>query len=195
MMHFAPWSASEERLLHLFQEVMPNIKTWYGSGKEKYIDRPIDQGNYVKVGLGTGGVVLSAVTEFPDYVISGVIDQKLEPPVGVLGRTRRDIGVLLKDVVTLRPIRVVADASRLAFTDIPMDTFEAVTGLEGAKGRYSYQGPALASSDGKTFTASTDFSKSTLDRALSAGPARGNIAIKRKEAHARIIDTAYAAAA
>gem|GEM_PF-1477327 len=135
-MHFTfSSSAREARMIHLFKEIGSNAKTWWVDGKNKYIVDPIKMSNYPKAAMGVGAAAASAVLEFPDYIVSGIIDQKLEPPSGTLGRTRRDIGVLLKDVVTLRPLRSLADASRLVFTDIPMDTIEAVTGLDGASSK------------------------------------------------------------
>ena len=123
-------SAKEERMLYLFKEVGSNMKTWFGNARDNYVVNPVNEGNYTKAAAGVVVGGAGVIMELPDYLISGVIDQRLDPPTGTFGRTRRDIGTLLKDVVTLHPLRSLADASRLAFTDIPMDGLEVITGTQ-----------------------------------------------------------------
>ncbi len=107
------------------------MRGWSSDVGETYLKNPIRQGNPVKTAMGIGMAGASLVLEAADYAIAGALNQKVEPPSGVpFGRVRRDIGALLTDVVTLHPIRAFLDLSRLAFSDLPLDTGEAVLGFD-----------------------------------------------------------------
>jgi hypothetical protein len=127
-MSFAPASAHEHRLLH---RMMENLRGWASNTGETYIKEPFRQGNPVKTVVGGGMTIASTVLEAPDYAIAGLLGQEVEPPASVpLGRIRRDTGKLVKDIVTLRPIRSLLDVTRLVFTDLPLDAAEAVFGFD-----------------------------------------------------------------
>lgn len=124
-------SAREHRLLYLMKEVGNNLGTWGKDAGTTYVGDPVLQGNYPRAAFGAVMLPLSAIAEVTDYVIAGVVDQKLEAPPNVpFGRTRRDVGNLLKDAVSLRPLKTLADAARLVFTDLPMDSLDALGGFE-----------------------------------------------------------------
>ncbi len=125
------WSAKEPRLLSLFKEVGRNLKTWGSDGASTYIQKPVEHGNAPKALFGAGALVAGTILEAPDYFWSGVLDYPVNAPPNVpFGRMRRDTGELLKNVVTLRPFRLLVNVSQLAFTDLPMDTIDVIGGFE-----------------------------------------------------------------
>ncbi len=113
------------------KEVGSNLKTWGSDAGTTYVGDPLRKGNVPRAAFGALMLPVSLLAEAPDYAIAGVIDQKLEPPPNVpFGRTRRDIGKLLGDAVSLRPLKTLADAARLVFTDVPLDGIETLAGFE-----------------------------------------------------------------
>lgn len=125
------YSAREHRLLPLIKEVGSNFEVWKKDAGTTYVGDPVKEGNYPRAALGAFMLSVSAIGELPDYVIAGIVDQKLEAPPNVpFGRTRRDIGTLLRDAVSLRPLKTLADAARLMFTDVPIDTIDTLGGFK-----------------------------------------------------------------
>lgn len=104
-------------------------------------------GDYAREGTQSGWkavgapimMIVSALSEGLDPLIAGAIDQPLDMPEGVFGRTRRDAGKLLKDVVTLHPIRAAADAFRLVSTNVLLDGGDALFGFHQARTRSEVQ--------------------------------------------------------
>jgi len=103
---------AERRLTALFREVGPNLKAWGTETKGRYLDGPVNDGNPVKIAMGSVLAAASAIMEAPDAVIGGIADNKVNyARTGF--RTTRDVGQFAKNVVTLHPIRAVTDALRL----------------------------------------------------------------------------------
>lgn len=131
MFHAFTISGKESRMLHLMKEVGSNIGTWAKDAGTTYVSNPVREGNYPRAAVGAAMLPISTILEAPDYIVAGIVDQKLEPPPAVpFGRTRRDLGKLLSDVVHLRPLKSLADAARLAFTDLPLDGIETLGGFQ-----------------------------------------------------------------
>lgn len=118
----------ELRLVYWMKEVGPNLRT-YGKdlGKEYFTD-PYTRKD--AIGMVTGPVMAAAsvLLEGTDQIFAGIVDQKLTPPSGPLGRMRRDGKEFLKDVVTLHPIRALADGFRLATSDLLLDAGDLAGG-------------------------------------------------------------------
>jgi hypothetical protein len=133
-------SAKEARLLGLFKEVGSNARTWGKDVGDTYIKKPMDEGNAPKTVAGAGMAVASTILEAPDYLVAGALDNKLDPPpAGALGRTRRDLAQLAKNIVTVHPIRAVTDACRLATTDLPLDVPEMFLALDRDRANTRYR--------------------------------------------------------
>ncbi len=104
--------SGESRLAYWFQELGPNLKT-YGSDLGQEYLAGFKKGDPIQMITGPVMAAASILLEGPDQLIAGVVDKKLEPPRGALGRIRRDTGALIKDVLTLHPFKAAADAFRL----------------------------------------------------------------------------------
>jgi hypothetical protein len=120
--------ASEHRTIGFMEEIQS-----YGRDlKNTYLDAWKGNDTLAKV-TGAGMAGLSAVLEGPDRLYAAAVGQRLENPNGILGRTRRDIGQLLQNVVTLHPLRALGDAWRLGTSDLLLDGADAITGHRIAK--------------------------------------------------------------
>lgn len=78
--------------------------------------------------LGAVMTAASVIAEGPDQAYDAILGREYHRPSGIAGRTRRDIGLLLKDVVTLHPLRALGDAWRIATSDLILDGGDALTG-------------------------------------------------------------------
>ncbi len=119
----------EERLLSLFKPLGENVKTWGGDTKENYLTGPWKRGDNIQKITGPVAAAAATLFELPDYLYAGVVDQNVKPASGIAGRVRRDTGLLLKDIVTLHPLRAGGDAFRLVFNDVPMDSIDLIGGF------------------------------------------------------------------
>jgi len=108
-------SFAESRPVFWFKEVGPNLTTW-GKDLKRYVDQPYKEGNPLKAGLGAVMIVSEGVLRSLDMVFAGIVDQKKEAPSGFMGRTTQAGGQLLKNVVTLHPLRAAGNASELIFS-------------------------------------------------------------------------------
>lgn len=120
----------ERRTISLFKEVGNNFNEWKDDGIDRYIKTPWQKGgsNYERV-MGGVGAVVSTVNELPDYLLGGIVDKKV---TAERFNTGRDVRELLKDVVTLHPLRALTDVIRLP-GDIVRDGVVLAGGLYGSK--------------------------------------------------------------
>jgi hypothetical protein len=98
----------------------------------RYFTSGFKEKNAIKMVSGPVMGALSLVLEGPDQLYSGVVGQKYHVPTGIAGRTRRDLGLALKDAVTLHPFKALGDVYRLITADIPLDAGDAVFGHTAA---------------------------------------------------------------
>ncbi len=125
----------------------PNVKEYWNDLKTEY-GGAIKDGDPLQKGLGVVGGAASAVLEGTDVLWSGLVDEKYERPEGFIGRTRRDAAALLKNAVTLHPLRTLGNGWRLLTSDIPMDTIDLVGGFHQETSRASHsQVQALLSNE------------------------------------------------
>ncbi|UPA22339.1 hypothetical protein K8942_04800 [Candidatus Peribacteria bacterium] len=120
--------SGEARCIHLFKEVGSNLKTYGKDLGQEYITGPYQKHDAIQMITGPVMAAASVILEGTDQIVAGVLDQKLEPSNGTLGRMRRDGKEFLKDVVTLHPIRAIADGFRLVTSDLLLDVGDAVGG-------------------------------------------------------------------
>lgn len=120
--------SAESRLLCWFKEVGSNLKTYGSDLGQEYITGPYQKNDVIQKITGPVMAAASVILEGTDQIVAGVVDQKLEPSNGILGRMRRDGKEFLKDVVTLHPIRAIADGFRLATSDLLLDIGDIVGG-------------------------------------------------------------------
>ena len=120
----------ERRTISLFKEVGSNFKEWKDDGMDRYIKTPWQKGgsNYERV-MGVVGAGVSTITELPDYLLGGIVDKKV---TAERFNTGRDVRELLKDVVTLHPLRALTDLIRLP-GDLVRDSVVLAGGLHGSK--------------------------------------------------------------
>ena len=91
-----------------------------------YISQGIGEKDPVKTVTGAFMLPLSVLLEGPDQVWSGITGQRYEAPRGLIGRTRRDMGLLLQDIFTLHPLRAAGDVWRMATSDWILDTGDVI---------------------------------------------------------------------
>lgn len=118
------YGIAESRLLKKFMEEM---KSYGNELNDRYLSAWKEKDNLKKV-TGTALAGLSAALEGPDRAWGALMGQNLKTPNGILGRTRRDAGELLKNVVTLHPLRAMGDAWRLVTSSPILDTADAFGG-------------------------------------------------------------------
>lgn len=118
--------SGESRLLSFFKEVGANLKTYGNDLKDEYIVGPYENNDVIQKITGPIMVAASAILEGTDQIVAGIVDTRLEPPDGVLGRMRRDSWEFVTDVATLHPIRAIAAGFRVATSDLILDVGDAV---------------------------------------------------------------------
>ncbi|MBT5236890.1 hypothetical protein HOL63_00790 [Candidatus Peregrinibacteria bacterium] len=123
----------ERRTINLFQEVGSNAKEWGGDVGNRYFKTPHQNNSNYQRGMGAVGAVVSTVTELPDYLIAGVVDKKI---TSERSNTVRDVRELVKDVVTLRPLKALSDIVRLPGS-ATRDAVVFAGGLHGSQNNYS----------------------------------------------------------
>lgn len=128
--------AREQRLILLFKTLGENMKTYGNDLQENYITGPYHRRDVIQKGLGPVMAAGSIILEGPDQVWAGIVDQKLERPSGIAGRTRRDLKLLLKNVATVHPLRAFGDVFRLGFSDLPLDAGDAIGGFHSSENSY-----------------------------------------------------------
>lgn len=112
----------------MFKELGSNAKTWANDMGGTYISGPLKDKDPIKLALGVPMAAASVLFEAPDYLYAGAVDNKLSPPTGIMGRTRRDVSQLFDNVVHLRPLKTLTDGFRL-ISDVPMDGVDALAGF------------------------------------------------------------------
>lgn len=120
---------AERRPVFLFRTFGENLKSYGKDLDKQYLSGPYDRKDPIQKGLGPVMAAGSLILEGTDQLWAGVVDQRLDVPTGIAGRTRRDIKLLLKDIVTLHPLRAIGDGFRLAFADVPLDIGDTVGGF------------------------------------------------------------------
>ncbi len=100
----------------------------YGENLGSYFTEGWKEKDPIKLAAAPFMAVGSVLGEGLEPLAAGVVDQKLERPQGVIGRTKRDLAALAKDIVTLHPLRAVRDAFSLVTSDVPLDVAELVIG-------------------------------------------------------------------
>jgi hypothetical protein len=118
----------ESRLTFWFQEVGSNVKTYGSDLGQEYITGPYKKNDAIQMITGPVMAAASVILEGTDQIVAGVVDTKLEPPSGALGRMRRDGKELLTDIVRLRPIKAITDVFRLATSDLLLDVGDIAGG-------------------------------------------------------------------
>jgi hypothetical protein len=112
-------SLRENRPVFIGREIGSNARTWFDDVNGTYIQQGIREKDPIKIGVGIPMAVASTFTELGDYLMAGAADQRLEPPSGLMGRTRRDIAAIAQNNIR-HPIRTVLSGVRL-ISDVPMD--------------------------------------------------------------------------
>ncbi len=123
------WTIGEQRLTFLMREVGSNAAEWGRDIRDEYLVGPWQRGDNIQKIAGPFAAAASTVLELPDYLFAGAVDQRVEHPRGIFGRTRRDLGELLGNVVRLRPLRAVRSGWSLATADIPLDGIDMLGGF------------------------------------------------------------------
>ncbi len=121
-------SAAERRMIRLFKTFGPNLKEYGRDLMDTYVAGPVKSKDPVQMVMGTVGGAMSVVLEGTDAVWSGIVDEPLERPEGLVGRTRRDLKLLLQNNI-VHPIRSIGNIWRLLTSDIPMDFIDTVGGF------------------------------------------------------------------
>jgi hypothetical protein len=119
----------EHRLLNAFKEVGPNVKEWAADVNDHYLTGPWERKDPIQIATGPLMAGASALFEGTDQIWSGMVDQKLERPHGMLGRFRRDTRLFLKNVFTLHPLRAIGDGFRLVLADPILDGGDLLGGF------------------------------------------------------------------
>lgn len=91
-----------------------------------YVTAGVKEKDPIKMATGVVMTPLSLLLEGPDHLYAGLVGQKYEAPTGIAGRIRRDAGMLLKDVVTLHPLKALGDAWRLGTSDWILDVGDGI---------------------------------------------------------------------
>jgi hypothetical protein len=135
LMHMPGIHLREQRLIHLFKEVGPNLRTLGEDIKSTYITGPLQKKDPIQIGMAAPLVIASAIADGFDAAYAGIADQKIDAPDGGLGgRTRRDLKEIMKNHIR-HPIHTLLSGLRL-ISDIPMDTLDIVGGFRhGARSR------------------------------------------------------------
>lgn len=120
-------SIGERRLVHWFKEVGPNLGTLGGQIKETFQEAAQDK-DPIKLAMAPISAAARVWFQGLDYVASGIVDRKVEATSG--SETAQDAGQVLKDVVTLHPLRAIVGVLKLP-GDIGMDIIQAVGGFRG----------------------------------------------------------------
>lgn len=122
---FPPVGAGEHRLIarnagfgNHMADYGRDLGSTYFSNKKGLVDRA---GSAAMAGL-------SVVLEGTDQIYDAILGREYVAPKGIVGRTRRDLGLLFKDVFTFHPLRAAGDVWRLATSDWILDGGDMVTG-------------------------------------------------------------------
>lgn len=108
-----------------------NLRNWWRDARSTYVDRPVEEGDPVRMGAGAAMLTASTIMEAPDHFFADLVKNKINPPEDVpFGRTRRDLGKLAENIFTLHPIRAITDAVRLPLSSFPLDVGDIVTGMD-----------------------------------------------------------------
>ncbi len=119
----------ESREINLFKEIGGNAKEWGSDVRNRYFETPHQNGSNYQRAMGVLGAGVSTITELPDYLIAGVVDKKI---TSERSNTIRDTRELLKDVVTLRPLKALSDVVRLPGS-VTRDAVVFAGGLHGSR--------------------------------------------------------------
>ncbi len=119
---------TEHRLIAAMETMGNNLKEYGRDLREEYLEAIGSDDPLQKV-MGGVGAAASVVLEGTDVLWSGLVDEQYARPSGIVGRTRRDAGLLLKNVVTLHPLRALGNGWRLLTSDLPLDAIDVVGGF------------------------------------------------------------------
>ncbi len=109
----------------------------YGKNLGSYFTQGWKEKDAIKLVAAPFMAVGSLLGEGLEPLAAGVVDQKLERPMGFAGRTRRDLKALLSDTVHLKPFSVIRDVWSLVTSDVILDGAEAMIGYNQNSTRYS----------------------------------------------------------
>ena len=123
---FSASAYGESRILCLFKELGPNVKTWGNDVGSTYIAQGFKEKDPIKQVTGIPMAVGSALFELPDYLWAGAVDEKLNNAEDI--RTWRDIKAIGRNNVR-HPIRTVLSGLRL-ISDVPMDVGDKLFGFK-----------------------------------------------------------------
>ncbi len=129
-------SVRQHRLCQL--KVGENYGT-YGETLGSYFKQGWKEKDAIKLAAAPFMAIGSILGEGLEPLAAGVVNQKLERPAGIAGRTRRDVKALVGDIVHLRPFAAIRDAWSLVTSDIPLDAAEAIIGYNQNGTRHSAQ--------------------------------------------------------
>lgn len=102
-----------------------------------YFSNPFKKKDSIAMITGPVMAAASLLLEGTDQMYSAVVGPEYEAPHGIGGRTRRDVKALLKDVVTLHPLRAAGDAWRAITSSWILDTGDALGGHRLSDGVHS----------------------------------------------------------
>jgi hypothetical protein len=126
--HISPVaSIGERRLIHWFKEVGPNVRMLGGELKDTAVEAIRDR-DPIKLVMAPVAMAARILLQGPDYLYAGVVDRKIEKVQG--SETAHDVGRVLKDIVTLHPLRAAVGVLKLP-GDVGMDIINAVGGFRG----------------------------------------------------------------
>jgi hypothetical protein len=128
--------SGEQRLVGLMQTMGENVQIYGHSLNDKYISGPWKRGDTIQKVTGPVAAGVSALLEGTDVLWSGLVDQKLEQPSGLLGRMTRDTKAFVRGVVMLHPLRAAGDAWRGLTSSPILDGIDALGGFHQTDTHY-----------------------------------------------------------
>lgn len=146
-MRFTPASRigeKEARPVRWFQEVGSNFGTLGRDIRDTYLTGPYKKNDNLQKLTGPVVGFVSGAAEAIDYGLAGALDEKLEAPTGIFGRTRRDLGGVLKNAVQLRPLRFGASVLRAISINPLLDTGDVLLGFKHGAATRARVAQALA---------------------------------------------------
>jgi hypothetical protein len=118
---------AEHRLLQRMGTFGEHMKD-YGKDIGSYVTAGFKEKDPIKAVTGAVMAPLSVLLEGPDQTYDAFLGREYQRPEGIAGRTRRDVKLLLKDIVTLHPLLALGDAWRLGTSDWILDAGDALGG-------------------------------------------------------------------
>lgn len=121
------FSIGERRVVHLFKEVGPNLKTLGGEMKDT-IKEAAESKDPIKYFMAPVIVAASALFQGSDYLFAGAVDKKIKPAEG--SETLHDLKGLAEHIGRIEPIKAVVTALKMP-GNMAMDLLRVMGGFRG----------------------------------------------------------------